>query len=245
MKVLNGEEKTIKEIFAITFMEESKYTKGKIYKLIDKGYNKCYIGSTTETLSNRMAKHRNSYKRYFNNDAQRTSCFDIFDEFGMQNCKIELIENYPCISKEELTAREGYHIKNAECVNKLIAGRKQKEYYKDTQEQRLEYAKKYRQQNAEKLKEKEKAYRESHKREKAESDKLYKEKNKQAISEQNKLWREQNQEKLKETNKQYRLMNQEKIRARKTQRVLCECGCYISRDNLARHRLSLKHLQTL
>jgi hypothetical protein len=27
--------------------------------------------------------------------------FDIFDEFGIENCKIELIENYPWKRKEE------------------------------------------------------------------------------------------------------------------------------------------------
>ena len=67
----------IKEIFVLGLMEESKHTRGKIYKLTDKGYSKCYIGSTTETLSNRIAKHRNSYKRYLSNDASRTSCFDF------------------------------------------------------------------------------------------------------------------------------------------------------------------------
>ena len=163
----------------------------------------------------------------------------------MENCKIELIENYSCVSKEELTAREGYYIKNTDCVNKLIAGRKWKEYYEDTREHRIGYAKKYRVQNTETIKEKKKAYREGHKREKAETDKLYRENNKQAIKERRKLWCEQNQEKLKEKHEQYRLTNQEKIRARKTERVLCECGCYLSRDSIARHRLPVKHLQSL
>ena len=41
----------------------------------------------------------------------------------MENCKIELVENYACNSKEELNAREGFYIQNNECVNKLVAGR--------------------------------------------------------------------------------------------------------------------------
>ena len=45
----------------------------------------------------------------------------------MENCKIELVENYPCNSKEELTAREGFYIQSNECVNKLVAGRTQRE----------------------------------------------------------------------------------------------------------------------
>ena len=39
---------------------------------------------------------------------------------GSRKNKIELIENYPCNSKEELTAREGYHIKQKNCVNKKL-----------------------------------------------------------------------------------------------------------------------------
>ena len=44
---------------------ENKYKRGKIYKIVDVGYNKCYIGSTAEkTLSNRMSRHRYDYKIY-------------------------------------------------------------------------------------------------------------------------------------------------------------------------------------
>ena len=44
------------------FVDMNKYQNGKIYKIVDVGYNKCYIGSTTETVSQRMARHRNCYK---------------------------------------------------------------------------------------------------------------------------------------------------------------------------------------
>jgi hypothetical protein len=33
------------------------------------------------------------------------TCFDIFDEYGIENCKIELIENYPFNNIEELRKR--------------------------------------------------------------------------------------------------------------------------------------------
>ena len=33
-------------------MDSSKYQNGKIYKITDIGYSKCYIGSTCESLSN-------------------------------------------------------------------------------------------------------------------------------------------------------------------------------------------------
>jgi len=85
---------------------ENKYKRGKIYKIIDVGYNKCYIGSTAEkTLSNRMSRHRYDYKIYKQTLNEKMTCFDIFDEYGIENCKIELIENYPFNNIEELRKR--------------------------------------------------------------------------------------------------------------------------------------------
>ena len=103
----------------------NKYAIGKIYKIDDVGYTKCYIGSTTEpTLARRMAKHRGDYTHYQNVEGNkgRGSSYSLFDEFGVENCKIELIEVYPCNSKDELLSREGYHIQNTECVNKQAPG---------------------------------------------------------------------------------------------------------------------------
>ena len=104
------------------------YENGKIYKIVDVGYNTCYIGSTVESLARRMAKHRNHYKNYQEGKKHRISCFEVFDEYGVENCKIELMEKYPCNSKEELYSREGHHIQITECINKRIAGRSKKQY---------------------------------------------------------------------------------------------------------------------
>ena len=113
---------------------DSKYQKGKIYKIVDIGYNKCYIGSTIEPLSNRMAKHRSHYKRYKAGSGTNLKCFDLFDEFGVENCKIEWIEDYPCNSRKELEAREGLHQQNTDCANKCIAGRTVEQWRLDNSE---------------------------------------------------------------------------------------------------------------
>ena len=42
----------------------NRYESGKIYKIIDAGDNECYIGSTCEVLSQRMARHRHKYPQY-------------------------------------------------------------------------------------------------------------------------------------------------------------------------------------
>ena len=123
---------------------ENKYANGKIYKIVDNGYNKCYIGATIESLSQRMTRHRKHYREFLNGTKQRLTLFDIFTEFGVENCKIELIEKFPCDSKEELTAREGINIRNTECVNKRIEGRTKEEYYNDNKVKLHDYVKQWR-----------------------------------------------------------------------------------------------------
>ena len=107
---------------------EDKYQKGKIYKIVDVGYNKCYIGSTIEPLSNRMSRHRSQYKDYKKGNQHYIKSFDLFEENGVENCKIELIENYPCNCKEELRAREGQYQQSIDCVNRQVAGRSTKQW---------------------------------------------------------------------------------------------------------------------
>ena len=107
----------------------NKYHNGKIYKIVDVGYNKCYIGSTVKTLSQRMAHHRHMYRKQKEGLFHNVNSFSLFDEFGIDNCKIELIEYYKCETKDELLRREGDHIKNTDCVNKYVAGRTDREYY--------------------------------------------------------------------------------------------------------------------
>ena len=85
--------------------------------------------------------------------------FELFDEYGLENCKIELIENYPCNSKEELQRQEGQHIRKTECGNKQVTGRPAIEYRQqpEVKEHRKEYNKEYRELNRDKLNEYDKA----------------------------------------------------------------------------------------
>ena len=125
------------------------YQKGKIYKITDIGYNKCYIGSTTEELSQRMARHRRKFKGFLNGGkCSHIRSYDLFNEYGVENCKIELIEYFKCDTMQELRRREGEHIKNTDCVNKRIAGRTISEYRQDNKDK----LKEYREQNKDKIK---------------------------------------------------------------------------------------------
>ena len=51
-------------------------------------------------------------------------------ELGFDDFYIELYENYPCNSKEELNKREGEVIREIGTLNSNIAGRTKEEYKK-------------------------------------------------------------------------------------------------------------------
>lgn len=162
------------------------YKNGKIYMIYpcvegaDEG--DIYIGSTTTLLAKRMAGHRNSFKFHI---SPCTSSSILFDKYGVENCKIELVIDFPCDSKRELNREEGRRIREQKCVNKLIPGRTRKEYVEDNKErirkERVEYAK----QNATRTKE------------------------------------------------------------CRSEKVICDCGCELTKYMLPRHQKSQKHLERM
>jgi hypothetical protein len=86
----------------------NKYQKGKIYKIVCKTTSKVYIGSTCEKyLSDRLKGHRISYK--YKKDMTNYYC-SVFEVLKNNDYYIELIENYPCLCKDELSRRERYFI---------------------------------------------------------------------------------------------------------------------------------------
>jgi len=87
----------------------------KIYKITGPDNNKCYIGKTTDnTIRGRWRDHRSDYtKRYTKCPASKY----IFDEYGLDNCKIELVESKLCDTKDEARKLEQYYINNTNSVN--------------------------------------------------------------------------------------------------------------------------------
>lgn len=163
--------------------EVNKYSNGKIYKIWSPSRDDLvYYGSTYQSLSQRMAIHRNDYRRFKEGKFNNITSFKIFEE--CDDYRIELIENYPCSNKEELNAREGYYIRNNNCVNKVVPDRTLKQYYQD---------------NKEKIKEEKKQYYQDHK----EQAKQYYEANKDKIDEKHKKYYQDNKEEVKEKRKKY------------------------------------------
>ncbi len=99
------------------------YSKGQIFKIVDTGLTKCYIGSTIQPLCYRMTGHKVHYRNYSDGKAKYCSSFSLFNEFGIENCKIVWVKDFPCNSKKELDAEEGKIQQETECVNKVVAGR--------------------------------------------------------------------------------------------------------------------------
>lgn len=165
------------------------YQKSKIYKLWSPSKNIVYIGSTTEPLATRLSKHNYNYKVY-NKDNTKGYCISYLI-LDCEDYKIELLEQYPCNNKTQLLKKEGEHIRNNECVNKIIAGRTIKEWYKDN----IDKIKEYRLTNTDKMKEYKKQYRLD---------------NIDSIKEKAKQYRIDNKDKLKEQSKKYYEANKEK-----------------------------------
>jgi len=135
-------------------MTTNKYATAKIYKVVDNSYTMCYYGSTTQQLSKRMTKHRMHYKLFDEGKSKgRFSVFDIFDAHGVDNCKIELVEECPCESIEQLNRREGFYIQNNECVNKRIAGQTVPEWKAANSDKVKRAQKKFRTSHKEQIKE--------------------------------------------------------------------------------------------
>jgi hypothetical protein len=146
----------------------TNYQKTKIYKIESHLGDKIYVGSTAkEYLSQRFQQHKNDYKKWKETKLKKITSFDIFEEYGVENCNIVLIEEYPCTSKDSKNAREGHYIKTLNCVNKRIEGRTREQYiidnkesiqqyYQKNKERIQEYSKEYRENNKEQIKEKKK-----------------------------------------------------------------------------------------
>ena len=200
------------------YRDMNRYENGKIYKIVDNGYNKCYIGSTCESLSQRMARHRHQYNSYLKGNHGKTRSFQLFDEYNIDNCKIELIENYPCENKEELRRREGHFIQTIDCVNKHIAGRTKEEWREESKEQIRETHRIYWENNKDYFKKKREENHEFYK----DYNKQWKAEHKEYVADYNKKWNEENREK-------------------RAEKATCEiCGTVVRKYDIKRHQLTIK-----
>jgi group I intron endonuclease len=83
----------------------NRYHNGKIYKLVNTVDDRIYIGSSASELSKRLYHHKK--------DARKRTEQKVYKELniiGWENVRIIQIEAFRCENKQELTAREQYHM---------------------------------------------------------------------------------------------------------------------------------------
>ena len=114
------------------------YKNGRIYKILNSIDDEIYVGSTTASLSRRMGKHRSDHR--CNEKKQKYKIYTHMTKVGADNFYIELIEAYPCNSKEELDAKEGQWIRQIGTLNTIINGRTKNDVRQDNIERYQEYA---------------------------------------------------------------------------------------------------------
>lgn len=198
----------------------NKYERGKIYQIIAPD-GTIYIGSTISTLVCRFGNHRRAYTSWKKGRERLTTVFEMFEAHGVENCKIELIESYPCVSKRELERREGEIIKQRDCINKVVAGRTSEEYridnkdelkekfktfYEENREEQIERVKQYYIEHSDQVKARAKKYVQEHPEETRERKRLYRLNNPEKIREQKRKWNELNRDKINARRRELRAM---------------------------------------
>lgn len=142
---------------------------GKIYKIVVGQSNQCYVGSTFNSLIKyRFRHHKEDYRRFKNGTASKVSVYDLFDKYGIENCKMILIKEYLVVDRLHLKMYEQLWINKLNTINQVNCFTMLKKHHRKIQN------KKYRDNNKEKEKQRLKEYRDNNKEKIME----YREKNK-------------------------------------------------------------------
>jgi len=188
------------------------YQDGYIYKLWSLQTEEIYIGSSTTEPRKRLYDHKKKYNLF--SQGKYKGYYTSYKIVQYPDCKIEIIENYPCNSKAELCKREGEHQRATKCCNKTIEGRTRKEHYEDNIEKIKEYREKNKNAKAKTMK----IYREKNKEKISIEGKEYRAENKEAIAKRQKEWREKNKDRISNQKKEYHEKNKEAILKRNRER---------------------------
>jgi hypothetical protein len=94
-----------------------EYQSGKVYKIYIPGMEEvCYIGSTIISIEERFAVHKSSSK----SDCKYKFASAVLFNDGNEPV-VELVEAFPCNSKQELLERERYWLdKHPDAINKNL-----------------------------------------------------------------------------------------------------------------------------
>ena len=218
------------------------YSKIVIYKIQHESKDELlYVGSTTH-FGNRKAQHKekcyNTNNKIYNNKLYST----IRENGGWDAFNMVVIKEFPCKNKQEALIEED------RIMREMRSSLNTYRAYQTTEERReyvKEYDKEYHKLNRDKHKERNKKYREKNIDKCKEYIKEYYEQKKDKILEYHKEHYELNKEKINKKNKEYYKQNKEKIKEKNKEKnkekIICQCGCAVTKYNLARHKHTKKH----
>ena len=203
--------------------QSNQYKNGKVYAVRNIVDDTVYIGSTIQPLHKRFFEH----KCRVNKGREKTKALYLkMNEIGVDKFYIELIEQFPCASREELNRKEGEIIRENTVCNSNLAGRTKAEYRHETKEKKKDTDNKYYISHRQELKQKFKEYYNTHK---------------EGIKQRSKEYAINNKEHRTEYIKEYFNKNKEKIERRQNQRIVCSCGLVIRRADKAQHLKTQRH----
>ena len=186
----------------------NKFNKSMIYTIRSPHTDQYYIGSTSQILCKRFGDHTKHYNRYLKGAYDFISSFKILE---LGDAYIELLEEVNCDNRTQLHRREGELIREhkANCVNRFIAGRTQKEYYTDNCDRMKQDAKEYRLLNSDKIKQDSKEYYLVN----ADKIKQYEKEYRLTNAEKIKEYKLINADKIRQSSKEYYIANEDKRKA--------------------------------
>jgi len=91
-----------------------------IYKISSDYGDLCYVGSTIRRLQDRYKDHKDKYRAWKRNpDKKYFSSYEIFEKYGIENCKITIIEKIDYTTQGEIREKERHYIGFFDTVNIL------------------------------------------------------------------------------------------------------------------------------
>jgi len=223
---------------------------GRVYKIITNcSDEKIYIGSTQQECERRWQEHTCHYKLWKNGKTNYTSSFDLFEKYGIDNCRIVLIKQYEVVDEKHLRVYEQLYINKFKPINKVnsffIRFLSDKNRYKKLLKMRPNYHQERYQQAL--------VRNPNHNKDEYQR-KLERNPNHNQDDYQRKLERNPNyhQERYQQAlvrnpnhNKDVYQNRREQQLKTKSEKITCECGAIISRGNISKHIITKKHLDNL
>jgi hypothetical protein len=118
----------------------------------DKNIKECYVGGTND-LKARIRHHKHSCNNKNSKEYNKPLYHFIRANGGFNNWSVDILEHYPCNSKQELLDQEDYWILQfSNLLNCRRAKRSLKQYYKDNEDKIKQYHQQYYIDNADKFK---------------------------------------------------------------------------------------------